>query len=74
MSVRVIGMGGEMRTRAFDWLDANTNTPMYGIQVLIKGEWMHLYRDKGVPAIFTEREKRDEYRKSFSRENRERNE
>lgn len=47
-----------MRTRKCAWYDAKNQKPMYGFEVLHKGQWMHAMDNNG-PLIFETEEARD---------------
>lgn len=54
-----------MRTRPYDWLDTRTNTPMYGVQVLVLGKWRNacdIIDGQPVPTTFKTEYERDAYR------------
>ena len=57
-----------MRTRAYDFLDTDTNTPWYGVECFVRGKWMSLYdKEKGAPVLFATKEDRDANRKELRR-------
>lgn len=57
-----------MRTRACDWLDTSTNTPLYGVECFVRGKWMCLYdKEKGAPVLFATKEDRDANRRELRR-------
>lgn len=47
-----------MRTRVHDWLDTNTQKPLYSFQVLVDGKWSNPLKD-GKPMLFENKADRD---------------
>ena len=55
-----------MRTKATEWFNTNTNTPLYGIKVLCDGKWMNVCEGTE-PLLFEKESDRDVKRKELSK-------